>query len=306
MTIAQGLSETDFVAWVGLCLVPRIGGVTLKALLAHFGTLANILAAEEADLCRVKRIGATLARQICALDLSLVARKIELWQAESLHLLTWHSSAYPQPLLALDDAPPLLFVRGNPAQTWTRWLAIVGTRQPDPDSAQVARNLAAFATARGWGIVSGLALGIDTAAHHGGLARTVAFLGCGVDVVYPPSNASLVAQMLAASGALYAEVPPRSLVSAGGLMARNRLIAGLASALCVIQAEQACGSLAAARRAAQLGKPVYTLDQPSYAGNQSLLAGGAGRLPTNPDAWESWLAGLLSDRPANGQQDVES
>jgi DNA processing protein len=178
-----------------------------------------VLAAGEDELRRVRGIGPRLAQQIRAVNLEAVERAIPAWQAAGVQILTWHDPAYPARLRALDDAPPTLFVRGRWRARWARCAAVVGTRAPQPESRLRAQNLASALAERGYMIVSGLALGIDTEAHLGALAVpegfTLAVLGCGVLDVYPSSNRAL-AQAVMQRGALVSETHPQAAPNAGG------------------------------------------------------------------------------------------
>jgi len=276
------MNPDPLTGWVALCLVPRIGGRTLSTLLDAFGSPRAIFEATEADLLRVARIGLKTVDAIRAIDLQVIEKQIIAWQAQGIRLLTWQDADYPQPLHQLYDRPPLLFARGDPAQDWRRVVAIVGTREPDADSVRLAETLAQELGGRGWLVVSGLALGIDAAAHRGALqagGRTVAVLGGGVDTPHPAQNRPLGDQIMQ-KGMVFAEVPPGTPPSAGALMARNRLIAGLAKAVFVLACDLDSGSLETARRARQQQRHVFTVDHPDYLGNQALLRAEA--LPLSP------------------------
>lgn len=287
----------QLVGWVALCLLPRIGGRTLSALLDAFGSPNAVFAASHEDLLNVHRIGVKTIDAIEQVDLGQVAQQIGQWQAADVSLLTWQDAAYPTPLHDITDRPPLLFARGTNHFDWRRVVAIVGTREPTAQSAILAQNMARELTQRGWLVVSGLARGIDGAAHRGALesGQTVAMLGSGVDTIYPRQHADLGAQIIR-NGAIFAEVPPGVVPSAGALMARNRLIAGVAKATIVIQAGYGSGSMEAARRARRQQRHVITLDDPQFDGNQALINMGATPLHPHFADWDG-LAQLLDDLP---------
>jgi len=188
--------------------------------------------------------------------------------------------AYPPRLLRLPAPPPLLCVRGR-MPTAEKAVAIVGTRSPTGADCEMARALALRCARLGVTVVSGLALGIDTAAHAGSLeggGETVAVLGCGISVIYPQRNRGL-AQSIARRGAVVSEAPPRAGVSVASLMARNRITAALASAVIVVASGLKGGSLATARHAERLGLQVAAVAwddiHPKHEGNRVLLDGGA-------------------------------
>jgi len=281
---------TSRTAWVALCLVPRLGGRTLARLLARFGSVEAVLAAPEADLRRVPKVGAALAAAIRAADPAHTEAAIRAWRQAGIALLTPADADYPPALRGLDDAPPLLFARGALQPGDARAVVVVGTRRPSPAARDLAEAGAAALAARGWTIVSGLAEGIDAAAHRGALragGRTLAVLGSGVRCVYPPQHAAL-AEEIAAHGALLAEVPPGAAPERPALVARNRIISGLSRAVIVVEAGPSSGSLHAARFARAQGRTVLTIPA-SVEGNRRLLSEGAGALPADPTAWHAAL-----------------
>lgn len=270
--------------WVALAATGRIGGRTITRLLAHFGSLEAAFDADRAALMQVPGIGPRLAGIIHEIDLPAVAQRSAAWQQAGLTILTWEDAGYPANLLTVPDAPPVLFVRGALHEKDTRAVAMVGTRQPHAASAQLAERLARELSARGWSIVSGLALGIDAAAHRGALAaggRTIGVLGSGVDTVYPRSHRAL-GDTVAAHGALCAEVPPGTAVSRPALIARNRITSGLSRAVIVVQSAADSGSANTARRAAEQGRAVFAVTGGEADANP-LVAQGAVPLPAEID-----------------------
>ncbi len=271
-------------AWVALSLAGRIGSKTLRALIDHFGDdpLA-ILSAEVNELRRVPGVGPKIAQSIRAIDLKQIASAIARWQQHGIHILTQRDPAYPARLCALDDAPLTLFVRGNWRDDPGKTVAIVGTRSPSTEARKLAQNLASRLVESGYIIISGLALGIDSAAHLGALAvpdgYTLGVLGCGVSNVYPPNHHQL-AQAVMRHGAILSEVQPMASASSPHLVARNRIITGLSDSVIIIETETDGGAMHAARFAALQGRPIYTVDFPA-SGNQALLATGAGRIMTD-------------------------
>ncbi|RDZ27505.1 DNA-processing protein DprA [Lysobacter silvisoli] len=177
------------------------------------------------------------------------------------HLIGWHSRDYPA-LLRQAPSPPLaLFVAGDPALLWRPALAVVGTRGPTPGGRDNAAEFARAAVAAGLAVTSGLAAGVDTAAHQAALDAggvTVAVLGTGPDVAYPYANRGLLAR-IAASGAVVSEHRPGTQARPGHFPARNRIIAGLSLGTLVIEAAQRSGALITARLAAEAGREVMAL-----------------------------------------------
>ena len=271
-------------AWVALCLVEHLGAKKLRALVTHFGRDLNaILAADERELRRVPGIGVKIAAGITSIDVRAAAESLARWEAAGVALITLVDPAYPARLRRIDDAPPILFVRGDlnaGLRPGARPAAIVGTRQPAPDALLTAKRIAYGLGQRGWDIVSGMALGIDAGGHMGALAAnagTVAVLGSGVLTPYPPENRPL-ADAIRERGALIGEVSPEANPSRTHLVARNRLISGLSDAVIVVQTEADGGAMHAARRAFQQGRRVFTLDM-DVTGNRLLAQEGAVMLP---------------------------
>ncbi|MFO7320436.1 MAG: DNA-processing protein DprA [Chloroflexota bacterium] len=270
--------------WVALSLAEHVGGRRLRALLEHFdGDVQAILAAETSALARVPGIGRKTAANIQKLRPEQLEASLRRWQALGVRALSWDDPAYPEMLRRLEDAPPTLFVMGNHTPDASPALAIVGTRRPSPAAEAAARQLAALLAGRGYTIVSGLALGIDRAAHIGALSepagRTIAVLGSGVLNVYPPQHLAL-ARAVAGRGALVCEVHPEATPNRASLVARNRLISGLSDGVIVIETEVGGGAMYAARFAREQGRAVYALDNDA-SGNRALLDAGA--TPISPD-----------------------
>lgn len=197
------------------------------------------------------------------------------------HLLPFGAPAYPARLAALADPPPLLAVRGEPASLGGPLVAIVGARRATPYGVGSARRLARQLAGLGFGVVSGLAWGIDAAAHRGALeagGRTIGVLGCGADRVYPREHAALAAEMSAA-GAIVSELPPGAAPLKHHFPLRNRLISGLALALVVVEARARSGSGISAGHAAEQGREVLAvpgpIDAPTSEGPNLLLRDGA-------------------------------
>ncbi len=201
--------------------------------------------------------------------------------ARGLTLLTPADADYPEALLRSPDAPAALWMRGLPLEAARPWVAVVGTRGATPYGERVAKRLAEALVRRGVGVVSGLARGIDAAAHAGALVAggpTIAVLGCGVDVVYPPEHHAL-SREVAAAGALWSEHPPGTPPHPGHFPRRNRLVATLARAVVVVEAPVESGALVTARLASEAGREVLAVpgpvDRGTHAGCHRLLREGA-------------------------------
>lgn len=272
--------DEDLAAWLRLSLIPGLGGSDLRRLLAAFGDPGRVLAANRAALAR--HVTGAVASAILRSHPEAAVAAVGTWLHDaSNHVLTLADVAYPQRLLQIPDPPALLYVKGRVELLSRPSLAIVGSRQ---GSAQGMANAEAFARAlsdAGLTVISGLALGIDSAAHRGGLAgaaSSIAVLGTGVDTVYPARNRAL-AHDLAANGALVSELPLGARALPGHFPRRNRLISGLAVGCLVVEAAAESGSLITARLAAEQGRDVFaipgSIHSPLAKGCHALIKQGA-------------------------------
>jgi DNA processing protein len=292
--------QPDRTRWIALSLVPGLGRRGIERLAAQFGTLDAVLHADAAALQAVKGVGPRLAAAMLATDLERTAAALDTWTAGGVAIWLPDDADYPAALRDLPDGPSALFARGSVAPGDERAIALVGTRRPRPDSLDTAARLAALSAAQGWTVVSGLAEGIDTAAHRAALdagGRTLAVLGCGVNAVYPPQNRAL-AERVAAAGALLSETGPEASPSAPLLVARNRLISGLSRAVIVVETGVSGGSMHTARFASAQGRPLYAVRDGS-SGTEQLIAQGAGVLEPGAglaDAWAAILDHLTPER----------
>ena len=279
------------VAWVALSLVEHLGGRKLAALLAAFGSDPEaILAADDRDLRSVPGIGPKLSAAIRAVNLERTAQEIARWHEAGVQILASSDPDYPPRLRALaDDAPPCLFVRGNPeALVKPCSIAIVGTRQPSGPAREAAVRLGMELGLAGCAVVSGLAAGIDAAAHSGALSGrgcAVAVLGSGVRQIFPPEHGALADLILRTGGAIVSEVSPDARASTPRLVARNRLISGLSDAVLIAETSSDGGAMYAARGALAQGRRLFALDLPA-TGNRGLIADGATALPLDVKATE--------------------
>ena len=280
----------DDSAWIALSLLRHVGSKTLRALVAYFGSADNVLHASRKDLLSVHGVGAVIADAILAIDIDKTNAEIEQWQRANITIAPRYTPQYPPMLRDLDDEPATLFYRGayDVTTLGEKGVAIIGTRNPSQIARQTAFQLGAKLAKQGYIIVSGLAHGIDGAAHHGALGarggQTLAVLGSGVLQIYPKQHETLAARILQ-NGALLSENHPQATPKAARLVTRNRIITGLAQHVIVIETAEDGGAMHAARFATIQGKKLYTLDLP-VSGNQALLEQGAMCIPHK--ALEGW------------------
>ena len=273
------MKRTRKTQWVALGLVPHLGAKTLRNLRDGFDDdLGAALAADEAKLLEVPGVGVKIARGIAGIDLAETARDISTWEKQGIKVLTpLDKELYPSPLRGIPDYPLVLFVRGEwHPDLWRGAMAIVGTRNPSPKAESITWRLAATMARDGRAVVSGLALGIDAAAHDGAMragGASLAVLGSGLLHVYPPQNED-IAKRLRQSGALISEVRPDLSTNAQRLVSRNRIISAMSSEVTIVESDEDGGAMHAARFAREQARPIYACDLPA-AGNQMLIQQGA-------------------------------
>ncbi len=301
----QLTAADDLAAWIRLTAVTGVGPDRQRGLLAAFGLPERIFAASRSALVGV--VGAEAADALLAPPPQSWIERAQAWADEpDSHLVTLADSRYPRALLDIADPPVLLYVKGDPALLQGPGLAVVGARSA---TAQGEANAEAFARAlseQGFTIVSGLALGIDAAAHRGALAgqgRTVAVVGTGVDRIYPARNAAL-AREIAAAGAIVSELPLGTSALRHNFPRRNRIIAGLAEGVLVVEAAVNSGSLITARLATESGREVFaipgSIHSPLARGCHRLIREGAKLVETAEDVVEE-LRGRLGWGPGPSQ-----
>jgi DNA processing protein len=251
----------DHYYWFALKSIPHIGNVTFCRLLAVFGSPESALRASTAELARVRGVSAAAAEAIGSCDYRKEAeRECTEVARHGVRIVTFLDSEYPKALLEIPDYPPFLYVKGSLSGDETA-IAMVGSRRASSygiaSTERIARDLAAAGVA----VVSGMARGIDTAAHRGALkggGRTVGVLGCGVDVVYPPENRPLFREM-EEKGAIVSEFPMGTAPLAENFPRRNRIISGLSRGVVVVEAAAGSGSLITVQYALEQGRDVFAV-----------------------------------------------
>lgn len=278
--------------WLRLTHAPGVGPVTARRLLARFGDIDAVTRASRGDLEHAGLDPAAAAVLQGHTTPAGLRRDLAWAEAAGHHLLTVEHPAYPARLRALPNPPAVLYVHGDPEVLAQPALAIVGSRNPTPAGAETAAELARHLAAAGLVIVSGLALGIDAAAHEGALAGgglTVAIAGTGLDRVYPASHADL-ARRIAVEGALAAELPLGTRPSRTAFPQRNRIVTGLCVGTLIVEAAVQSGSLISARHAMEQGREVFavpgSIHNPLARGCHRLIRQGAKLVETADDILE--------------------
>lgn len=277
--------SADFEAWFRLLETPRLGLAQARQLLAAFGSPEAVLRASPSALRSVvpqALCSAIAGPPPATFSERLLRCKEWLGNGSARRVVALGDADYPPLLLQTADPPLLLFVEGSVQMLAAPALAIVGSRHPTPQGAENARAFAAALSRQGLVVVSGLARGIDAAAHEGGLlgkAGTVAVLGAGPDQPYPALNAGLAARIVASGGVLLSEYAPGTPPLKDNFPRRNRIIAGLSLGTLVVEAALRSGSLITARLASEAGREVFaipgSIHSPQSKGCHALLKQGA-------------------------------
>jgi DNA processing protein len=271
----------DLKYWTAFHRIPGIGRVRYQALLNGFPTLADAWSAGRGELRAAgleDRIVSTIVAERANIEPD---RELERLGANGIRALTWNDVGYPALLKEIDDAPPVIYVRGE-LSTSDEWaVSIVGTRRPTPYGRQVAEELAYQMASHGICVVSGLARGIDAIAHRVALqagGRTIAVLACGLDSIYPPEHAKL-AREIAEHGALVSEYPLGTQPRGDYFPRRNRIMSGISLGVLVVEGDIKSGAIITARWAADQNREVFAVPgsifSPQSRGTNDLIQQGA-------------------------------
>ncbi len=307
----------DLADWLRLACIPGVGTQGQRALLAAFGLPGHIFAAGRGALAAV--VGGQAADAVLAVPAHEDIERTLAWASEAGNrVLTLADADYPRQLFDITDPPVLLYVKGEPALLSRPGIALVGARSATAAGEANAEAFARTLAQQGLVVVSGLALGIDAAAHRGALAAgstgagTVAVIGTGIDRIYPARNAAL-AREIAAAGAVVSEFPLGTPPLQHNFPRRNRLIAGLAEGVLVVEAALGSGSLITARLATETGREVFaipgSIHSPLSRGCHRLIRDGAKLVETAEDVveelrgrlgWPAPVAASVKDRRSRG------
>ena len=281
-SFSSAISPAELEARLRLHLLPELGPRRFRKLLSAFDSASAALSAP-ASAWRALGLPAACAEPRRSAEIRERARAALQWlEAADQHVLMWDDPSYPALLAELADAPPLLFVAGEPGVLEVPQLAMVGSRRASQPGLDNARAFARSLAGGGFVITSGLALGIDGAAHQGALdggGKTVAVLGTGLQCLYPRRHVGLAARIIEQGGALVSELPLDCPPQASNFPRRNRIISGLSLGVLVVEASPSSGSLITARLAAEQGREVYaipgSIHHPGARGCHQLIRDGA-------------------------------
>ena len=304
----------DLAYWLALLHAPGVGPVTFLALLDYYITPRAVFEGGVNNGLTPPRLGAATLAYLRNPDWAAVEKDLA-WQAQpDNHIITLHDPAYPPLLKQIADAPPLLFVHGQPGVLARPQLAMVGSRNPSAGGKEIAHDFARHLVSAGLIITSGLALGIDAASHQGALIAggvTIAVTGTGLARVYPARHRDL-AHRIAEHGALVSEFPPGTPPLAENFPRRNRIISGLSVGVLVVEAALQSGSLITARLAGDQGREVFaipgSIHNPLARGCHALIRQGAKLVENVHDILEelgSYNLDMLGE-PHQREADFES
>ncbi len=291
-------------SWLTLCITPGLGAAGTYRLLDKFGTADAILGASAADL-KTAGLDKTVRASIANPDKETLLSSQDWVEGDNHHLLHCCDDRYPGLLLETGQAPVCLFIAGDPDILSMPQLAIVGSRNATPGGCETAREFAAHLAQSGLTITSGLATGIDAAAHRGAIettGKTVAVLGTGPDTVYPPQNRELAGQ-ISREGALVSEFPPGTPARRDHFPRRNRLMSGLSLGTLVVEEGTRSGALITARYSGDYGREVFavpgSIHSPLSKGCHRLIRQGAKLVETAADIADELgsLAGSMQSLP---------
>lgn len=280
MSPAGSSTPEEAALWIGLSLIDGLGPQSYRRLLSQFGSPESIFSAPRSELRKV--VPDPIAQDIAkGLDETAVSTALAWLEKPRNHLVTLADAHYPRRLLEISDPPPLLYCKGNPELLNAPAIAVVGSRNATPQGEKTAEAFSQALSENGYCVVSGMALGIDGAAHRGALlghGSTIAAVGTGLDIVYPAKHRQL-AHEIAEKGLIVSEFPLGTPSLAQNFPRRNRIISGLARGCLVVEANLQSGSLITARLSAEQGRDVFaipgSIHSPGAKGCHQLIKQGA-------------------------------
>jgi DNA processing protein len=308
VTIAVATSSQ--ISWLALTLTPGLGPTRAKRLVEFFGSVEAVFNASLTEL-EAAGLPATAAQSLgTGKSVELAHDEIAKATAAGIECITLDDPAYPSRLRQIYDPPLVLYVRGNVAALSQPGIAMVGTRHPTPYGIGMAERLANDLAVRGFVIFSGLARGVDTAAHRGAVAakgKTVAVFGTGADVVYPKENSRLADQILGVGGVLISEFPMGTFAAPQNFPIRNRIISGISFGVLVVEAAEYSGTRITARCALEQSRDVFAVPgnvtNKNSWGPNTLIKQGAKLVATWEDVWEELPADVrLALTPETGAE----
>lgn len=292
-SVADRPAVEQTLQWLALGLTPGLGPSRARRLVEHFGNIAAVFRASLTELEATGLLAVSAQSLGTGKSLELAQEELAKAGAAGVVIISLDDSAYPARLKEIYDPPLVLYVRGDVHVLAQPGIAMVGTRHPTPYGSGMAERLAIDLAARGLIIISGMARGVDSAAHRGALAakaKTVAVFGTGVDVPYPKENSRLAEQILALGGALISEFPMQTFPAPQNFPIRNRIISGMSMGILVVEAAEYSGTRITARCALEQNRDVFAVPgnvtNKNSWGPNTLIKQGAKLVATWEDVWE--------------------
>ncbi|MHC4171567.1 MAG: DNA-processing protein DprA [Planctomycetota bacterium] len=287
-------NSVDIEKWLRLIRAEHVGPSTFAKFIKHFGSVDRALGASVSELAKINGVGFKIAERIAATRAKFdVTAELELAQKLGVWIISLDDKRYPPILKQIYDPPPVLYIRGNLTRQDNLCISIVGSRRCSLYGQEQSSRLAHFLSSAGFTICSGMARGIDTAAHQGALSaggRTIAVQGCGLANIFPPENKKLF-ELIAESGACISELPLRYEPLSENFPPRNRIIAGLSLGTIVVEASLNSGALISARAALENNREVMAvpgkIDSPLSKGAHQLIKQGAKLIESVEDVMDA-------------------
>ncbi|HMK64621.1 MAG TPA: DNA-processing protein DprA [Thermodesulfobacteriota bacterium] len=288
--------------WLALNRIPGVGAVIYRRLLERFETPEKVFRADPDSLSGVEGIRSNTAQAIVKFKKAeKIDRELDDLEKNQVKVLTSRDLGYPALLAQIHDPPPFLYYRGELSELTSQILAVVGSRMASAYGIRMTERLAGSLTKNGLAVVSGMARGIDTAAHYGALmarGKTIAVLGSGLDVVYPPENQKLFDQIVE-QGLVFSEFPLGTLPERQNFPVRNRIISGMALGVVIVEATLKSGSLITARLALDQGREVFavpgSIESFKSSGTHRLIKQGAKLVENAQDVLEELKWSVISE-----------
>lgn len=273
--MSEEVTRYDRIILLALSQIKGLGPKLLKKLLEVYQKPTYILEASEKELCRFPRLTPNIAQAMLNIDMDNIDEMVTVWEDSGIELMTIIDGFYPVNLKKIANPPVILYQRGKYLESDEAAVAVVGSRACSEEGKAVASRLASGLAKHGFTVISGLAEGIDTAAHKGALeanGRTIGVLGSGVNIVHPYSNRELAEEIIN-SGALLSELHPNTPPAGMALMARDRIISGLSIGTIIVEAAAKSGTMDTAKHTLKQGRLLIVVDN-ACQGNRRLLKGG--------------------------------
>jgi DNA processing protein len=309
---AANSTSQEATCWLALALTPALGPTRTRKLVEHFGSPARVLQASLTELEGTGMLAVSAQSIATGKSLDLAQQECGKASEAGARIIALSDPEYPVRLKEIYDPPVVLYVRGNVEVLGKPGIAVVGTRHPTPYGIGMAERLSTDLAAHGLVIISGMARGVDTAAHRGAIAakgRTIAVFGTGIDVLYPKENTRLAEQILALGGALMTEFPVGTFAAPQNFPIRNRIISGMSVGVLVVEAAEYSGTRITSRCALEQNRDVYAVPgnvtNKNAWGPNTLIKQGAKLVATWEDVWEELPADVQAALAAEQHESPE-